>query len=242
MTSEPPRRRFPIGLTIATLIAFAILCTLGTWQLQRLAWKRDVIARVEAARTAEPRPLADVLASARAGADVEYAAVEASCPGLASAPWVEVYSLHEGKAGARLVSACRVEAGGWKTILVDRGFVADSISARPPIDAASAAPLTVRGVLREPGRTSAFAAERGAGGQFHARDIAPMAAALKAEAPAPWFLMAETPTNPEWAALRPAPLPVGITNRHLEYAVTWFGLAAALAGVYAAMLWKRLRP
>lgn len=242
MTSERPRRRFPLGLTIASLIAFAILCALGTWQLQRLAWKSDVIARVEAARRAAPRPLAEVLAEARTGKTVEYAAVEAACPGLSGAPWVEVYSLHEGKAGGRLVSACRIDAGGWKTILVDRGFVAETVSGRPPVNEASTAPLVVRGVLRAPGRTSAFAAERQAGGQFHARDIAPMAAALKAEAPAPWFLMAETPTNPEFGALKPAPLPVGITNRHLEYAVTWFGLAAALAGVYAAMLWKRSKP
>ena len=59
--------------------------------------------------------------------------------------------------------------------------------------------------------------------------------------PAPVFLMAETSTNPGWQALVPAPLPAEITNRHLEYALTWFGLAAALAGVYAALLFKRLR-
>jgi surfeit locus 1 family protein len=66
-----------------------------------------------------------------------------------------------------------------------------------------------------------------------------MAAALQAPAPAPLFLMAETSTNPGWKALEPAPLPARISNRHLEYAVTWYGLAAALLGVYAALLLKR---
>jgi surfeit locus 1 family protein len=41
-------RRFPIGLTIATAIAFAISCGLGAWQLKRLAWKTDLLASVAA--------------------------------------------------------------------------------------------------------------------------------------------------------------------------------------------------
>jgi surfeit locus 1 family protein len=68
-----------------------------------------------------------------------------------------------------------------------------------------------------------------------------MAKALNAPAPAPVFLFAETPTNPELPALVPAPLPGEIPNRHLEYALTWFGLAAALLGVYAAVLFRKGR-
>ena len=55
------------------------------------------------------------------------------------------------------------------------------------------------------------------------------------------FLLAETSSNPDWAALKPAPLPAEIPNNHLQYVLTWFGLAAALAGVYAAALWRRLK-
>ena len=51
--------------------------------------------------------------------------------------------------------------------------------------------------------------------------------------------MAETATNPDWKGLIPAPIPADIANRHLEYALTWYGLAAALLGVYAAMLFRR---
>ena len=68
-----------------------------------------------------------------------------------------------------------------------------------------------------------------------------MARALNAAPAAPAFLMAETSSNPEWKALVPLAVPREISNRHLEYAVTWFGLALTLAGVYAAMLFKRLR-
>jgi surfeit locus 1 family protein len=65
-----------------------------------------------------------------------------------------------------------------------------------------------------------------------------MARALHVSRPAPLMLMAETSTNPEWKALIPQPLPAEISNRHLEYALTWFGLAGALMAVYAAMLWR----
>ncbi len=79
----------------------------------------------------------------------------------------------------------------------------------------------------------------GGRGPWYVRDVTAMAAALQAPRPAPVFLFAETATNPEWRALTPSPLPRELRNPHLGYAVTWFGLAAALAGVYIAMLLRR---
>ncbi len=239
MTDRPaaPVKGFPVGLTIATAIAMAILLTLGTWQVQRLTWKRDLLARIEALQAAPARPLGPVLAERAAGADVDFTRVTVSCPGLATAPYVELYGLRDGQAGSRLISACPIEAGPYHTILVDRGFVGDTVSARPPV-AAAQAPLTVTGVLRSPDKAGAFSPPDRPDRWF-TRNPEGMAAALGAAAPAPVFLMAETPTNPEWAGLVPAPVPTNVSNRHLEYAVTWYGLAAALAGVYAAMLLKR---
>ena len=125
-------------------------------------------------------------------------------------------------------------------MLVDRGFVGDDISARPPVDASVLAPIQVTGVFRAPEKASFVTPPNDqAANHWYSRDIAAMAAVLKADRPAPMFLMAETATNPEWKALIPAPLPADIPNRHLEYALTWFGLAAALVGVYAAMLWRK---
>ncbi len=67
-----------------------------------------------------------------------------------------------------------------------------------------------------------------------------MARVLGADHPAPIFLMLESPAPK--AGPVPAPIPPNIPNRHLEYAVTWFGLAAALLAVYLASLWRRLAP
>jgi surfeit locus 1 family protein len=235
--TPPTRRRFPVGLTVATAIAFAILVGLGTWQVQRLHWKQGLLAHVAALKAAPAQPLEPVLDRLAKGADVEFTRVTAECPGLATAPFLELYGLKDGQAGVRLISACRAPSLAYGTVLVDRGFVADTVSARPSVDPASQAPLTVVGVLRTPDRRNLFTPANQPTHWF-SRDIAAMAAALKARDPAPVFLFAESATNPEWKALVPAPVPKDIPNNHLEYAATWYGLAAALLGVYAAMLLK----
>lgn len=238
MTEPKSATRFPIGLTIAAAIALMILLALGTWQLQRLAWKRDLLTRIEALQEAPARPLAPVLAARAAGQDVDFTRVRVTCPGLATAPYVELYGLREGQAGARLISACPVDGAPYRTVLVDRGFVADTISSRPPVDPADRTPVQITGVLRSPEPGNSFSPPNRPDRWF-TRDAAGMASALGAGGAAPVFLMAETSSNPEWKGLAPAPIPAAISNRHMEYAVTWYGLAAALAGVYAAMLLKR---
>ena len=238
MTDRP--RRFPLGLTIAVGISLVILLALGAWQLKRLAWKQELLARVAVLEKAAPQPGLTALERLSAGADLDFTRVRMTCPGLASAPYLELFAVREGKAGSRLVSACRVAGGRYRSILVDRGFVPDTISARPSVNVSDRTPVAIIGVLRAPEAGNAFSpANDGAANRWYVRDVAAMAQVLRVDAPAPLFLMAETSSNPGWAALEPSPLPAEIPNRHLEYALTWFGLAAALVGVYAAMLWRR---
>ena len=242
MTTEAENlpRRFPVGLTVATVIALAILVGLGAWQVQRLAWKEDLLRRVAALQAAPAIPLGPVLDRVARGADVDYSRVEVDCPGLGSAPFLQVYSVRSEQAGQRLVSACKVASGGYEAILVDRGYLPDTVTERPAVDPQAMAPIHMVGVLRRPDRPSFVTPKNDvAGDRWYWRDLPAMAAALKVAKPAPVMLMAETSSNPDLKALNPAPLPADIPNRHLEYAMTWFGLAAALAGVYAASLWKR---
>lgn len=237
---DEPRRGFPFGLTLATVIGLAILIGLGVWQMQRLKWKEGLLAHVAALQTAKPVDLGPVLDGLARGRDVDFTRVRASCPGIATAPFLELYGLRGGQAGARLISACAVESAGYRTILVDRGFVPDNVAERPKVDPASSAPSEVVGILRKPDRPS-FVAPKNRPGHWFTRDAPAMAAALQAPQPAPVFLFAETSTDPQFKALTPAPLPADIPNRHFEYALTWFGLAAALASVYAAVLFRRGR-
>jgi surfeit locus 1 family protein len=235
-------RRFPWGATIATIVGLAILVSLGVWQLQRLTWKQHLLAQVAALQHAPAQPLGAVLDRAHAGEDVNFARVTVVCRGLDRAPFQELYALVDGKPGVRLVSACAAPGGDWSGVLVDRGFVDQSVKARPPSDGASHADVSITGVLRRTEAAGMFAPKRTAQQPlWFARDIPAMATALHFDKPAPLMLAAETSSNPDFPDLKPAALPSDIPNRHLEYALTWFGLAGVLAAFYAAMVAKRLR-
>lgn len=239
-----PAGRFPVGLTITTAICFVILVGLGVWQLQRLKWKEGILAHVAALQTAKAVDIGPVLDRLAHGADVDYTRVTAVCPGLATAPFLQLYAIQDeggrGQAGWRLISACPVQSAAYRTILVDRGFVPDTVQARPKVDPADTTPVTLTGILRKPDRPS-FVAPKNRPGHWFSRDAPAMARTLAAPDPAPVFLYAETSTNPQFKALDPAPLPTNIPNRHFEYALTWFGLAAGLLGVYVAALVRRVR-
>ena len=78
-------------------------------------------------------------------------------------------------------------------------------------------------------------------GRFYGRDAEAMARALKVEGRvSPFTVFATTSTNPDWQALKPSAPPAAFTNNHLGYALTWFGLAAALIAFYAVLLRRRL--
>jgi len=229
-------RRFPWVLTIASAAVFAVLVALGVWQVQRLQWKEGLIARAEAASQVLPEAPAYVLGAE----NPEFSRVALICPGLATASFVELQTIHEGQPGVRLISACR-HPGYPQTLLVDRGFVPDNISARPPVSASEAPVQLVAQVRATPAPgPMALAAE---GRRFFARDNAAMARVLGLDGPtAPWTLFATTSSNPEWLALKPSAPPAAFANNHLGYAITWFGLALALAGVYIALLRRKLNP
>lgn len=240
MTETQRMRNLPIGLTLATLVSLAILIALGMWQLERLAWKSQLLDQIESRAEAPPRPADDILDLAASGEDLGFYRVNLTCPGLDTAPFVQLYGIKNGQAGQRLISACPVAGGGYQTLLVDRGFVPDTVTERPVVSPGGQTPVPVTGLLRNPDPANFVTPEnRPDANVWYSRDVELMATTLGATAPAPVFLLSETPTNPEFPALEPTPLPDEIANRHLEYALTWFGLAGALIAVYAAVLWRR---
>ncbi|MDZ4364380.1 SURF1 family protein [Brevundimonas sp.] len=234
MSTESKPARFPWGLTLLAALALALLCGLGTWQVQRMQWKTGLIDQAEVAAAALPEAPAYVLAAD----DPEFSKVSLICPGLATAPFLELQSIHEGQPGVRLISACR-HPGYGQTLLIDRGFVATEISARPPVSA-SETPVQLTAEVRStpPPGPMALAPE---GRRFYARDNAAMARVLELDEPvAPWTLFALTSSNPDWQALQPSAPPAAFSNNHLGYALTWFGLALALVGFYIVLLRRRL--
>ena len=218
-----------------------MLIGLGMWQVRRLAWKQDLLARVAASETAPASGLPAALGAVARGQDVDYMRVVTDCPGLDQAPYLKLYALQGAVAGFRAISACAVTEGPYRTILVDRGFVADADASRMPAPGGAAGEhRAVVGLLRAPGQASFVAPDNRAGeNAWFRRDPQAMAAALGVQDPAPVFLMLESPRSEASFGPTPAPLPREISNRHLGYAITWFGLAAALAGVILTMVLRK---
>jgi surfeit locus 1 family protein len=227
-------KRFPWILTIAVVPALVLLITLGVWQVQRLGWKERLIAAADAATAQPPASLQTVLALH----NPEFRKVIVTCPGLETAPFVELQTIQDGAVGVRLVSACAPRDFP-AIFLIDRGFVADSISARPPVSP-STLPTTLLAEVREVPAPNGMAPPP-SNGRFFARDSAAMARALNVADVDPNTLYALTSSNPAWAALKPSAPPAAFSNNHAGYALTWFGLAIALVGFYAALVWRRMK-
>lgn len=228
------RKTIPWLLIALVVPALGVLIALGTWQMQRLDWKSDVIARAEVAASQPPGLMAEVLVEA----DPEFRKALVVCRGLTTAPFVELRSIQDGQPGFRLISACTPE-GLDQTFLVDRGFVPESVVDRPRV-VPSTLPLSLTVELRRT-PTQGGMTPAPEGRVFYGRDNAAMAQALGAGEASEFTLYALVSPNPEIEALVASAPPAAFSNNHLGYALTWFGLALGLVGVAGAMVLRRFR-
>jgi len=240
MTSGSTPVKFPIVMTIATVIAFAILCGLGMWQVQRLHWKEGILAKIAALQAAPPMPINQALTGGPLGPEIDFTRVEADCPEIETTPFVKLFTVYNARPGFRVITACALSGARYRTILVDRGFIDQNQAASLTPGQGHALTTPIVGVLRRGDlRNFMTPQNQPSQGLFYWREIAAMARSLNAPDPAPTYLMLERPA-PDSGAPTPAAVPVDIPNNHLGYALTWFGLAATLLGVYLASFWRRL--
>jgi len=237
-TGEGLLRRIRPVQAVVVLVVFAILCGLGVWQVERLAWKTRLLNQIAALQTAPAEPLGVVLNRLRDGGQVDYVRVQALCSALQETPTLHLYAVVDGEMGYRLITACPIAYGPYRSILVDRGFVPrerlGEVRPGPVLD------VPVTGVLRGAERKSWISLpNKPQANDWRTRDLPAMAAALHAPAPAPVFLMLERPAPQGFFGPMPAPVPTNISNNHLGYAITWFGLAIALIGVWIGSLRQR---
>ncbi|TMV15128.1 SURF1 family protein [Arenibacterium halophilum] len=208
-------------LIVFGLTGFAVLIGLGIWQVQRLDWKRGILAEIEAKIAAPEVGLPD---APDAETD-KYLAVQVAGTILPGELHVLVSRKNIG-AGFRIIAP--FETDGGRRILLDRGFV----PAAQAKDTRSLGPVTVDGNLHWPDETDKYTPEPDLkANTWFARDVPAMAAALGTE---PVLLVARTDTGP-------SPMPVGtegIPNDHLQYAITWFSLALIWAAMTAFFLWR----
>lgn len=235
---------FPLFLTLAAAAGFAVLCGLGVWQVQRLAWKTELIAAIEAGVQAEPVSLADLEAGIEHGYHVDWLRVRATGRFRHDLER-HVYSLRDGRAGFQVVTPLQTADG--LAIWVDRGFVPEALK-NPATRSAGQIPgeVEVTGLARvHDGRPGWFAPENDPRNNVWLWwDLAAMT--RSAEPPVsgavlPVALELQGPAPPGGHPLPTQRSSLDIPNRHLGYAITWFGLALCLAGVYIAVLIARRR-
>lgn len=219
---------------LITLLGLAVTIGLGVWQLERRVWKLDIIQRIETRIHAEPVPLARAVELWRRDRDVDYLRVRLTGQFLHGQER-HYYDISDGSAGWDIITPL-VTSGG-DVVLVNRGFVPDALKpaeTRPQGLVSGGVELT--GLARAPGTQGRFVPDNDpAGNRWYWRDVPALLASLRGVDPAravPFMVEAE-------AAPVPGGWPQGgatrlvIPNNHLQYAITWFSLAVALATIFA---------
>jgi cytochrome oxidase assembly protein ShyY1 len=237
-------RRFAFGLF--TLAMVAVLIGLGLWQLQRRTDKHALIAaldeRLAVAPVALPPPSTwNALTPARD----EFRRVTFTAT-YAALPDAMVYS--SGSAvrddisgpGAWAFLPARLASG--ETVIVNAGFVQNTMQDRAQQDRAASRlvtgqPVTLSGYLRFPEASGALTPREDVAKRlWFVRDVAGMARALNWGSVAPFYIDLEAPV-PASGIPKPGPLHVHLKDDHLQYAITWFGLAFVV--VIAFGFWLR---
>jgi surfeit locus 1 family protein len=241
---ERPRRRLRtlVGLLVPAVIALAVLIALGTWQLQRKIWKEALITTLNERLAEPPEPLPAPATWATLDRDnAEYRRVAFTA------------TFDDGKEALvyAAASAFRPDVSGpgdWvftpahladgRVVMVNRGFVPTNLAnpgARP--GGRLGGPVAITGVLRWPDVGSWFTPhDEPAHNLWFLRDPAAIAAAKGLRDVAPFYVEQETPMPPGGYP-QPGKLEVRLRNEHLQYVVTWYGLALVLVVIVA--VWVR---
>lgn len=214
-------RRLLFPLTVG-LIGTAILLGLGIWQMQRLAWKERILADIQGeiaappvALPAMPDPTKDRYLPVTVEGRIEGKSLRV------------LTSLKQLGAGYKVISVLDING---RRVLLDRGFlpVEHNVPAAPKGD------VVVAGNLYWPQEEDSYT-PKPEGDLWFARDLPQMAKTLHAEP----VLVVASRISPEEKGLELLPVDTaGIPNNHLEYAITWFSLAAIWLGMTGYWVWR----
>ncbi len=237
-------------------LVFGALIFLGTWQVQRLAWKTDLIERLQKRVHQSPIPLQTALNQFRANQDVEYRPVSLRGRFLPDTE-KHLYALDQkGRPGWHIYTLMELDGGDCvdctnpeRFIYVNRGFVPYALKNRDKrVEKNSTSLVDIVGLIRltrenksllevdnQPQKNEWFwlslremsAGNSGLSKQQIARLVPFFADQRAGDQKDPWPRAGTTRVNPP--------------NRHLGYVITWYGLALALLGVYGFFLYSNRR-
>ncbi len=245
--------------TLASLLALAMLIGLGVWQWQRMAWKTALAAQIEARAKEAPLAQQQTLGltcdapAGRMSTACEYARVRLAGRFEHAGErhvFAGVHSVDRRSGVGYWVFTPFVPVGSTRPIYVNRGFVPDTLktpATRP--DSRPEGEIAIVAQIRTRELRGRFDGENDRQkNMYFVRDprefvdggasiVLPEAGGI---ASGPFYL--EIIAAPGQTGFpRPLAGTIAIPNRHLEYALTWWGLALTLIGVYGSFAWTRLR-
>lgn len=242
MTAAAGRLRRIAGLSVFSAAMVAVLIGLGVWQLQRRVEKHALIAMLDQRLAAAPVPL-PALADwpSLTPARDEFRRVRFSAA-FAARPEAHVFSSGSGvraditSPGVWVFAPARVQGSG--IVVVNRGFAPEGQFERiaPP----PSGEVVLTGYLRFPETPRLWTPQADRAKRlWFLRDPQAMAQALDWGGVAPFYIDLETPA-PTGGVPKPGPLEVHLKDDHMQYAITWFGLAAAVGIAFAVWLARAL--
>jgi surfeit locus 1 family protein len=232
--------RFWVALVLLPA-ALAVLLSLGTWQVKRLYWKEGLLDAIEQRSHAEPVAISAIVAAEEAGEPIEYRRAFASGRFLNDSER-HFFATFHGQTGYYVYTP--IELADGRYLFVNRGFVPYDLK-----EAATRPESLLEGEQRVAGLARAKLSEKPssmvpdndeAKNIFYWKDLDRMAATtgLPAEKVLPFFLDADATPVPGGLP-RGGVTVIDLPNSHLQYAVTWYGLALALLGVSVFAWLKR---
>lgn len=228
---------------VAVLVALAILLSLGTWQVNRLFWKEQLIADLES-RIHEPaKPLAEIEAIAAAGGDVDYRPMEVTGR-FDNSRERHFLATWRGNSGFYIYTPLTLSDG--RSLFVNRGFVPyENKEPEMRVLGQLTDIVTVKGLARarlseKPG--SLVPDNDPVKNIFYWKDLEAMASStgLDPAKVVPFFLDADSTPNPSGLPIGGVTM-VELPNNHLQYAMTWYGLAAVLVVISVIGWWRGRR-
>lgn len=228
--------KLPLAQTGIAVCGIAILIGLGTWQVQRMHWKEDIISKLDTAykmgkkTPSLTKPQLDDLKSGK----------EEFAYGSLNGRWIREKSIllgprtNDGRVGYHLLIP--LEADG-QTLIINTGWVSDlwQDTLNERLGALTFDDVNVRGVLHEPDWSSMASNNSPSNNVWFRADVGEIAKEKGLEDVHPFILYADTvePPLPDVITHQQQWLP---RNKHLQYALFWYAMAAALAGVFGFYL------
>lgn len=235
-----------VGPTTFAVVCVAILIGFGIWQVNRKTWKENLILTLNTRLAAPPQdlaPRANWPRLVQEGNEYQRVTFPAEfidgeeafvyTPGSPLRPDVK-------GPGYWVLSPARLAGGS--VVVINRGFV--PVDRKDVATRSAGVPrgiVDVVGVMRWPETRGMFTpADDPNGNLWYLRDPKAISDAKKWANAAPFYIDQEAPVPPGGLP-KPGRLEVHLPDNHLQYAITWFGLALAAAGVYVVWLAGRLR-